>query len=182
MKEESRMKRLVFVSMGLGILAGISVPLAAQRQRVSPHETVAASIGGKKITIEYGRPSVKGRKIFGELVPLGQVWRTGADEATILTTEGDLMLGSLHVPAGSYSLFTLPEAGKWTLIINKTAKQWGAFNYDAKQDLGRAEMKLDKASSPVEQLTISIAPKGGNQGTLKIAWDTAEATINVMMH
>jgi hypothetical protein len=175
-------KRMAFLTLGLGLLAGLCLPLAAQRQRVSPHETVAATIGGKKVSIEYGRPSVKGRKIFGELVPLGQVWRTGADEATILTTEGDLMLGSLHVPAGSYSLFTIPEAGKWTLVINKTAKQWGAFNYDAKQDLGRADMKVDKAASPVEQLTISLTPKGGNMGTLKIAWDTVEASINVMMH
>jgi hypothetical protein len=102
--------------------------VAQERKRASPHETTSATIGGKKVTIEYGRPYKKNREIFGGLVPYGEVWRTGADEATVLTTEGDLMIGKLHVPKGTYSLFTVPAKEEWTLVVNKTAKQWGAYN------------------------------------------------------
>lgn len=156
--------------------------LQAQRPRVSPHETVSATIGGKKVSIEYGRPSKKGREIFGKLVPYGQVWRAGADEATTLTTEGDIMLGSLHVPAGTYAIFTIPTETDWTLVVNKTAKQWGAFKYDEKMDLGRVKMKTGKTSSPVETFTITIAGGNGNTGKLAMAWDTVEASVPVMMH
>lgn len=167
---------------GLGLLLGSAVLVQAQRQRVSPHETVSAVIGGKKVTIEYGRPSKKGREIFGKLVPYDQVWRAGADEATTLTTEGDLMIGSLHVPAGTYALFTIPGASEWTLVVNKTAKQWGAFKYDANTDLGRVQMKASKTPSTVETFTITLASKGGSNGELAMSWDNAMASIPVMMH
>jgi hypothetical protein len=110
---------LLFVS------ALMTASAVAQEPRLSPHEQTSLTIGGKKITIEYGRPYVKGRKIFGGLEPYGKVWRTGADEATVLTTDADLMIGGLKVPKGSYGLFTLPEASRWTLILNTVAKQWG---------------------------------------------------------
>src|SRR5512145_2598141 len=115
------MRKVLMLMSGLGLLLGSAALIQAQRQRVSPHETVSAVIGGKKVTIEYGRPSKKGREIFGKLVPYDQVWRAGADEATTITTEGDLMIGSLHVPAGTYALFTIPTQSEWTLIVNKTA-------------------------------------------------------------
>ena len=124
------------------------------RNRVGPkstqesHESTSGTIAGKKISVEYGRPYKKGRKIFGGLEPLGKVWRTGADEATTFTTEADLMVGEIHVPAGTYSLFTIPDDGKWTLVLNKTAKQWGAFEYDQGQDLGRTPMKVSSVDSP----------------------------------
>jgi hypothetical protein len=153
------------------------------KQRASPHEKVTATIGGANVTIEYGRPYAKGRKIFGGLVPYGQVWRTGADEATKLTTSRDLMIGSLHVPAGTYSLFTVPnEGGNWTLVVNKTGDQWGAYKYEQGQDLGRVEMKTTSGGSPVEQLTIGLKSAGGNKGTLTIAWDTTTSTIDLMAH
>lgn len=164
-----------------GLLAAGSLMVEGQRQRASAHESVTATIGGKKVTIEYGRPQMKGREIFGKLVPYGQVWRTGADEATTLTTEGDLMLGQLHVPAGTYALFTIPGEKEWTLIVNKTAKQWGAFKYDSGADLGRARMSVKSLSSPVEVFTIAIEPKG-NSGTLKMSWASTEASIPMMMH
>lgn len=159
---------------------GVAGLLFAQG-RVSPHEKVTATISGKKVTIEYGRPSMKGRQIFGKLVPYGEVWRTGADEATTLTTEGDLMIGSLHVPAGTYSLFTIPTEKEWTLVINKQAKQWGAFKYDSKVDLGRAPMKVSRGPK-TEQFTIAIEPRGSNEATLKMMWEETVASIDVMMH
>ena len=154
----------------------------AQDQRKSPHESTSGVIAGKKITIEYGRPYKKGRKIFGGLEPLGKVWRTGADEATTLTTEADLMVGGIHVPAGTYGLFTIPDDGKWTLVLNKTAKQWGAFDYDESQDLGRTAMKVSSLDSPLEQLTITIEPTSGDNGVLKVAWDQTVATVDIMVH
>ncbi len=160
----------------LAILCVLIVAAVAwQRQRVSPHETVEATIGGKKITITYGRPYLKGRKaVGGTLVPYGQVWRTGADEATILTTEADLMIGSLSVPKGSYSLFTLPTEAGWKLIVNKTDKQWGAFSYKEADDLGRTDMKVGKTASPVEQFTISLTG-----GVLKMEWENTSASVDV---
>ncbi len=179
-----------FHDMKNWILFGTSFVLAAAmtagaqpKKRASPHETASGAIAGKKITIEYGRPYVKGRNVWAEpLAPFGKVWRTGADEATKLTTEADLMIGSLHVPKGTYSLFTIPGGKEWTLILNREANQWGAFKYDQNKDLGRVKMTAKKLSSPVEQLTISVESSGGNRGVLKIAWSDLEASVPVMVH
>lgn len=153
----------------------------AQQQRASPHESTSATISGKKITVEYGRPNKKGREIFGGLVPFDKVWRTGADEATKFTTEADLKVGDLSVPAGTYSLFTIPNEKEWTLVLNKVADQWGAFKYESGQDLGRTAMTVSSLDAPLEQFTIAIEAKGGSQATLKLSWDqtTASADITV---
>ena len=169
-------RRILLVSVALSLCT------IAWAQRISPHESTSGVIAGKKITVEYGRPYKKGRKIFGGLEPFGKVWRTGADEATTLTTEADLMVGGIHVPAGAYSLFTIPEDGKWTLVLNKTAKQWGAFDYDESQDLGRTAMKVSNLDSPLEQLTITIEPTSGNNGVLKVAWDQTAASADIVVH
>ena len=175
------MRRVQIAGLAAVLAAVATYPaVAQQKQRVSPHETVSATIGGKKVTIEYGRPYLKGRKaVGGQLVPLGKVWRTGADEATKLTTEAPLMIGTLKVPAGSYSLFTLPETGQWTLIVNKTADQWGAFSYDQKTDLGRVPMKVAATSAPVEQFTIKLEPAGADAAKLELAWENTSATVPV---
>jgi hypothetical protein len=168
----------------LALVAALAaVPVLAQQKRVSPHEKVEATVGGAKVTIDYGRPSLKGRKaVGGQLVPYGQVWRTGADEATMLTTDKDLMIGELHVPAGSYALFTLPTEKGWTLIVNKTAKQWGAFSYKQDADLGRVPMKVSKAPSTVETFTIAIKPAGGNKATLEMSWEDTMASVGITAH
>ncbi len=174
------MKKVISLALGLGLLAG-TFAMQAVAQKASPHETVNAVMNGKTIKIEYGRPYAKGRNIYADLAPLGKVWRTGADEATTLVCQGDLMLGSLHVPAGSYTLFTIPGEGEWTLIVNKVAKQWGAFKYDEKMDLGRVKMKVGKTAAPVEQFTIGLDAQG-SKGTLKMAWGAVEASVPVMAH
>jgi Protein of unknown function (DUF2911) len=153
----------------------LAAALSAQ-QRVSPHEKVSVTINGAQITIEYGRPYMKGRKIMGGLVPYGQVWRTGADEATTLTTTKALDIAGLKVPAGSYALFTLPDQNGWKLIVNKTAKQWGAFNYDQSKDLGRTDMTVGHVDHPVEEFTITLASHGGNHGILKMEWENTAVT------
>lgn len=173
-----KLNRVLYVLAAL--VAMIGAVGAQERNRVSPHETTELTLNGKKITVTYGRPSMKGRKIMGALVPYGQVWRTGADEATVLTTEADLMIGNLAVPKGSYSIFTLPSESGWKLIVNKVDKQWGAFRYDEKQDLGRVDMKVGKTSAPVEQFTITLA-KSGNGGVMKLEWENTSATVDLQV-
>lgn len=154
---------------------------ASEPERLSPHESVSGTIGEASITVTYGRPYKKGREIYGGLVPFDAVWRTGADEATTLETDRDLMVGSLHVPAGKYSVYTIPSESSWTLIVNKVADQWGT-RYDEAEDLGRAEMSVAEASETTEQLSISIEGGEGSNGTLQIVWDTTTATIPVVAH
>ena len=150
-------------------------PLAAQ-QKKSPHETVTATVDGAKITVVYGRPYTKDpktgepRKIWGGLVPFGKVWRTGADEATLLTTDKALQIGGTTIPAGTYSLFTIPDENGAKLIVNKQTGQWGT-KYDESQDLARIDLKKNALSKPVDQFTISVEQNDGSGGELKLAWE-----------
>jgi Protein of unknown function (DUF2911) len=173
-----RMRKTLMVVLGCLVFGGLAWKTAAQ-QRKSPHEQASTTIAGKKITIDYGRPYARGRKIIGGLVPYGQVWRTGADEATVLTTDTDLDINGLKVPKGSYSLFTLPSDSGWKLIVNKTAKQWGAFKYQESDDLGRVDMNVSKSPQPVEQFTISFEPAGSNKVVLKMAWENTVASVPI---
>ena len=160
----------------LAVVAACAAAIAqAQEQRKSPHETAKATIDGANITIEYGRPSMKGRKIMGELVPFGKVWRTGADEATTLTTDKELQIAGTIVPAGKY---TLPGQADWQLIVNKQTGQWGT-EYDQKQDLGRVPLKKAATPAPVEQLTISVDKNPAGGGLLKIAWENTALTAPI---
>ena len=142
----------------------------------SPPANVAATIAGKKITIDYYAPSMHGRKIMGELVPFGEVWCTGANWATKITTEAPLEMGTLKLPAGSYSIWTLPNAKEWLLIINKRTGQFHK-DYDASTDFGRTKMNLKTLSMPVETFHIEVRSDGGNKGTLALDWETTEASI-----
>jgi hypothetical protein len=141
----------------------------------SPHVKTTWTIDGANLTIEYGRPSLKGRP-EAELMPAGQPWRTGADEATLLTTDTPLKFGSLSVPAGTYTINTQPGQ-EWQLILGKLEKpgQWG-IPYNQSLEIGRAPMKATKLGSPVEQLEIHVddTPAGG---TLRIEWGTTSASI-----
>ncbi len=147
-------------------------------KRPSPPGTAEVSLKGKTITIDYSRPSMRGRKIMGELVPYDKVWRTGANEATTLTTPVDLNIGGTKVPAGKYTLWTLPSAGTWKLIINKQTGQWGT-NYDEKQDFARVDMQKSELSAPVEQFTISFDKKGEDTADLVMKWEKTSVSIPV---
>jgi hypothetical protein len=147
----------------------------AKPPRPSPHDKASATVGKTNITMEYGRPFLKGRHVGGEVAPYGEVWRTGADEATTLVTNGDLTIGTLKVPKGSYTVFTLPTKDGWTLIVNRVESQWGAFEYKQDMDLGRTKMTVKTAKTPVEQFTITLTG-----GVLKMAWDTTEASVQIM--
>src|SRR6202035_541859 len=125
-------------------------------KRPSPAEQAQCKFSdGKTITVDYSSPRAKGRKIFGELVPFGQVWRTGANEATTFVTSADVVVGGKTVPAGSYTIFTVPNADKWTLIINKKTGEWGIpYKYES-DELVRVEMNVSKLPSPVENFTLA---------------------------
>ena len=141
----------------------------------SPHETVKATVAGADISIEYGRPYMRGRKIMGGLVPYGRVWRTGADAATTMTTSKPLVIGDTTVPVGKITLYTLPAEDQWKLILNKQTGQWGT-EYDQSKDLARVDLTKKALTAPVDQLTFAIEP-GASGGTLKISWETTELSV-----
>ncbi len=147
-------------------------------KRPSPPATAKCDLaGGKSITVDYSSPRKKGRVIFGEVVPYGEVWRTGANEATTFMTTADLMVGGTHVPAGNYTIFTIPNKDKWTLIISKTTGEWGTNYSGEKADLARVDMKVSSGPA-MENFTISF-DKGAKGCTLKVAWDTTVASVDV---
>jgi hypothetical protein len=147
----------------------------------SPSAEASVSIGGKSIKIKYSAPSLRGRKMFGadgqiSKDPTYPAWRTGADDATALHTDADLMIGSLSVPKGDYTIYTLVNAMPWQLIINKQTKQWGT-EYDAKQDLGRVAMTVTKPAAPIETFKITLSSAGGNKGKLQMEWENVIASV-----
>lgn len=143
-----------------------------------PGEASVKFEDGKIITIKYSRPSMRGRKIYGELVPYGKVWRTGANAATSLATDTALEIGGTAVPAGNYTLYTLPGQTSWQLIVNKQTGQWGT-KYDESQDLARIPMKVSQLPSAMEQFTIALDKTGAKSATLKLEWETTNASVDI---
>jgi len=142
----------------------------------SPFATVATNIAGKRISVDYYAPSMHGRKIMGGLVPFGEVWCTGANYATKITTDANLQIGTLTLPAGSYSIWTLPTQDAWTLIVNRQTGQ-SHLSYDSSRDFGRTKMNVKKLAGPVETFRIELRPGEGNKGTLALLWERTEVSI-----
>jgi hypothetical protein len=180
------MNKIKFTLIIATIIA-TALPVMAQRKRISPHETISAAIDGNKITIVYGRPYSKDpktgevRKIWGGLVPYGKVWRTGADEATLLTTEQPIAVGGTDIPAGTYSLFTLPAAdGTAKLIINKRTGQWGIpykEQNEATNELARIDLKKAALDKTVDQFTMAIEQNPAGGGVLKMMWENTGFSV-----
>jgi hypothetical protein len=154
----------------------ITGPAAHAQRYTSPPANVSAVIGGKKITVDYYAPSMHGRKVMGGLVPFGEVWCTGANYATAITSDAGLQIGSLKLPKGSYSIWTLPTGKEWTLIINKETGQ-SHLKYDSSKDFGRTKMNLKTLATPVETFRIELRSEGANKGTLALMWERTEASI-----
>jgi hypothetical protein len=150
-------------------------PMFANRPlgQLSVRDTARASVGGADVWVDYGRPLKRGREIFGNVVPWNAVWRTGANSATQFNTSADLVIGGATVPAGKYTLWTLPTPSGWKLIINKQTGQWGT-EYHAEQDLVRVDAKVETLAAPVEQLVIAFEP-----GVLTVAWDRTKVSVPV---
>ena len=172
-----------------------ALPLMAQQKKVassggvSPHETISQVFDGarnNRVMITYGRPYSKDpksgevRKIWGGLVPYGKVWRTGSDEATLLITQKPIVIGETTIPAGAYTLFTLPqEDGTAKLIINKQVGQWGVGpgSYDEKQDLARVDLKKDAVETAVDQFTMAVEKNPSGGGVLKMMWEKTQYSV-----
>ena len=167
----------MFVMLALGVF---TVACTAQGNKpLSPPGGASVKFDdGKTVTIQYSRPSMRGRKIFGGLVPYGQVWRTGANAATGLKTDVDLTIGGADVPAGSYTLYSLPGANSWKLIINKQTGQWGT-EYNQGQDLARVDMKVVELPSGMETFTISLDKTSATSALLKLDWENTIASVEV---
>lgn len=146
--------------------------------RPSPLEVVTMKWEDTYVKITYSRPHKKNRNIFGELVPYGKVWRTGANEATELTTTKDIKLAGKEIPAGTYSLFTIPQKDKWTIILNSDLGQWGAYRYDESKDVIRFDVPTQKLAATYEPFTIEFE-QTASEVVLKMMWDQTGVIIPV---
>ncbi len=161
-----------------GVFRGVH---AAQEKgpRPSPAATASCDLGGgKALTVNYSSPRAKGRKIFGALVPYGEVWRAGANEATTFVTDADLNVGGKTIPAGSFTLFTIPDKDKWTLIISKKTGEWGTPYPGADSDFARIDMTVSTLPSSVENFTIAF-DKNPSGCIMRLDWETTRASIAI---
>ena len=176
------MKRYAAVIFTLLFLTMATIASQAQQDKTKrpspPAKADCKFPDGKSVTVDYSSPRAKGRKIYGGLVPYGEVWRAGANEATKFVTTADLTVGGKDVPAGSYTIFVVPNEDKWTLIISKKTGEWGIPYPGESEDLARVDMKVSPISSPVENFTISFA-HDGSECKMNLDWERTRASIEV---
>lgn len=160
----------------LTLLIGLSFSFSAysQDQRASPKIETSNTIDEVSIKITYGQPSKKGRTIFGKLVPFNKVWRTGANEATVLEVSAPIVIGDQKLEAGKYALFTIPGEEKWTLILNSAWDQWGSYNYDKSQDVLRVDLKPTEVKT-TEKFSIDIL----DDGMVQLKWDRTAVSFAI---
>jgi hypothetical protein len=149
-------------------------------QQLSVRDTARATIGAATFSVDYGRPLARGRTLLGNVISYDRVWRTGANAATQFTTSAPITLAGLSLPAGTYTLWTVPHVGRVDLIVNKQTGQWGT-EYSRAQDLGTVPMRSDSVDTPVEKFTISIEPGAARHGTLTMAWGTFRWTVPIVV-
>jgi hypothetical protein len=176
LKKEACVRTTAIALTIAAMCGGATTTALVQRPRVSPHESVTATIGGARISVTYGRPYMKGRTIFGGLVPYGRVWCPGADEATVFESDRDVQFGALTVPAGPHTIWILPTADAWTLIISKEESGFHT-RYHPNLDLGRLPLTKRAAAAPVEQLTFELRESSSTAGTLAMMWENTEVSL-----
>ncbi|SEF64748.1 DUF2911 domain-containing protein [Algoriphagus boritolerans] len=150
-----------------------------QMPQASPSAKTIQKVGLTDVTVDYSRPSTKGRKIFGELVPFGEVWRTGANGATVLTFSTDVTVGGQHVPAGSYALYTIPGKNDWTIILSKNTKLWGSIGYQQSDDQVRFEVPASKTSKKYETFDIAFNNFTDNSAVVSMKWETTRVDFKI---
>ena len=165
--------------VGSGTLRSAPVPTSSLSPVASPHSVVTQRVGITDVGLDYFRPDKKGREIFGKLVPLGEVWRTGANACTKLTFSGPVTLGGKPVPAGRYGLFTIPGADNWIVILSKNADQWGNSAYQPSDELLRVSVKTGTLAAPVETLTISLSDVQEDSAQLCLEWDRTRVSVPI---
>lgn len=174
-----RPSRITFFALAAGILALPGTrQSAAQTGRISPHESLGATIDDATLTVTYGRPSMRGRVIMGALVPYNRIWCPGADEVTTLTSSKPVRLGGLLLPAGQHALWMLPTADQWTLIINSDVHAFH-FYHNSRTDLGHVPLDKRIVTEPVEQLTFTIEKAlSGSGGRIAMRWENTEVSTS----
>lgn len=174
-----RMRLAAIMCAGLALLAVPSYSQQDKSQRPSPPAQATCDLGGgKTLTVDYSSPRAKGRKVMGDLVPYGKVWRAGANEATTFVTDADLNVGGTTVPAGKYTIFTVPGENKWSLVISKKTGEWGTAYPGPSEDLARIDMKVSKTPAMVENFTIAL-DKSGSGCTMRMEWENTRASADV---
>ena len=172
-------KPITLVALFVLTVAALSFAQEDKSKRPSPPAQAQCRFSDSKtIRVDYSSPRMKGRKIYGGLVPYRQVWRAGANEATTFVTNTDLTVGGKAVPAGSYTLFTIPDQDKWTLIISKKTGEWGIPYPGEGDDLARVDMKVTELPSPVENFTIAF-DQAGTSCTMRLDWGTTRASVEI---
>jgi Protein of unknown function (DUF2911) len=173
---------LLFASLSFAqqVKSASAAPSAQEKAaRPSPPAKASCSLGdGATVTVDYSSPRAKGRKIYGGLVPYGDVWRLGANEATTFAPSSDVTVGGTKVPAGSYTLFAIPNQDKWTLIISKKTGEWGTKYAGSDSDLARVDMKTSTLPLPVENFTITF-DKSGSGCTMRVEWEKTRASVDI---
>jgi hypothetical protein len=167
---------LLISTVAVAILSGNLMAQEALKPRPSPMYMTTMKHNDTYVKITYGRPHKNNREIFGNLVPFGEVWRTGANEATELTTTGDIMLAGKRVKQGTYSLYTIPQQDKWTIILNSALGQWGAYEYDKQKDVMRFDVPVEKMDKTYEPFTIEFN-QDNSDAYLLIMWDRTKVSI-----
>jgi len=171
--------RCYVILVAIAICSVLACAQQDKSKRPSPPGSAECQFAsGKTVHIDYSRPSMKGRKIYGGVVPYNKEWRTGANEATTFVTDTILEVGTTKVPAGKYTLFTVPSQKQWTLIISKKTGEWG-IPYPQDEDLARVPMRSEELSAPVEQFTISFERTAPEACTLRLDWETTRAEVSV---
>jgi hypothetical protein len=157
----------------------LSVPFHISKDSLvpSPRDSTELTLNGKHISVDYGRPSMRGRKIMGSVVPYGKVWRTGANAATGFTTQADLILGNVKLPHGYYTLYSLPSSKQWKLIINKQTGQWGTV-YNEKLDAARIPLKKKMLAHVAEKFTITLERTSDKSGVMKLSWEKTQLSVD----
>jgi hypothetical protein len=145
--------------------------------RISPHESVTATVDGARLTIVYGRPSMRGRVVFGSLVPYGRVWCPGADEATTLESSRVLQIANLRIPTGPHTIWMLPQRDRWTLIISREPEGFHT-RYNTRADLGRVPLTRRDLEAPIEQLTFAVVASPSGGGTIAMSWEKTEVSAS----
>lgn len=166
----------------LALTVALNVDLQAQGLKMpqaSSSQTIIQNFGLGKITLNYSRPNVKGRKIFGGLEPYGAVWRTGANSATLISFTEPVKINGKELPAGEYGLFTIPGKDEWTVIFNKGAKQWGAYEYKEAEDVLRVKVKTTKLKDKVETFTIQFANVYPTTAQLQLMWEDTAVSVDL---
>ncbi|MGH9860690.1 MAG: DUF2911 domain-containing protein [Candidatus Acidiferrales bacterium] len=168
-----------FVVLCVAATFAVAQKRGTKEARPSPNAAVEQTIGTTDASVTYGRPAVKGREVWGKLVPFGEVWRTGANEATTITVSKDVLVEGQKLPAGTYALFTIPTQTEWTWIFSKNAGQWGAFSYKKEEDVLRVTSKPHPAEHAHEWLTFVFEDLKPDSAKLVLHWEKLEVPLRI---